>query len=212
MGHVANVTHDSFTPTAERSNIQIVLDLIQAEEPLYQTNFDSIIPLDSNQNVKVEGGRLVASSETGFTGANLSNLSSERFAVEYEVQILESAASSSACYLSVDNEIYGEAHRNLNFAYRPFGNLSVEHYQHPDQWPNLYRTYAVFDPAVANKVTVIILGDQIAAFIDGELAFTILDPDGSTAYVSQNLGAENQVSCQFDDYKLWDLSGVDFQP
>jgi len=206
------ITSEFSLPTAARSDLQIALDLIQADDPLQQMSFDSLNPLDTNQNVKVEQGKLVALSVIGFNGTTVSRLSSDRLAVEFEVQILENDADNSACYFSITNNNDGESNRSLGVAFRSFGILSVEHYEHPDSWPIIYESSPIFDSSASNKVTLVILGDQIAAFIDGQLAYTILDPDGSTSYSSQVLGAENYVRCEFDNYKLWNLSGVDFQP
>ncbi len=209
---VDEITSEFSLPTAARSDIQIALDLIQADDPLYQVSFDSLIPLDSNQNVKIEQGKLVASSVIGFNGTTVSRLSSDRLAVEFEVQMLEADLHNSRCYFSITNNIEGEFLRALGVAFRTFGQVSVEHYAHPDSWPIIHETSSVFDFSVSNKVTLVFLGDQIAAFINGELAYTILDPDGSTHYYSQDLAAEDSVICEFDNYKLWNLSGVDFQP
>jgi hypothetical protein len=209
---VDEITSEFSLPTASRSDLQIALDLIQTDAPLYQMSFDSLNPLDTNQNVKVELGKLVVSSEIGFNGTTVSSLSSDKLAVEFEVQVLENDADNSACYFSITNNNDGESNRSLGVAFRSFGILSVEHYEHPDSWPLINETNPIFDSSASNKVTLVILGDQIAAFIDGQLAYTILDPDGSTSYSTQVLGAENYVRCEFDNYKLWNLSGVDFQP
>jgi len=57
---------------------------------------------------------------------------------------------------------------------------------------------------------LIILGDKITAFANGQIAYTALNPNGSVVYVQQQLAAYNTIGCEFDNYKIWDLSGVDF--
>jgi len=207
--HEGEKTSVFSSATPMTSDIQIALDFIQADDPLYQINFDSSNQVNTDQNIKVENGKLIASSVIGFKGTPVSRLSSDRFAVEFEVQMLEADSSNSRCYFSINNDIEGEFQRGLGVAFRTFGRVSVEHYAHPNSWPIIHETSSIFDFSVSNKVTLVFLGDQIAAFIDGQLAYTILDPDGSAYYSNQDLAAEDSVTCEFDNYKIWDLDVID---
>jgi len=65
-----------------------------------------------------------------------------------------------------------------------------------------------FDVTKSHTVTLIILGDQIAAFLDGQLAYTALEPLGSAVYKEQRLSASYTIVCEYDNYKLWDLGSV----
>ena len=78
------------TPTLD-PDIQIALDIIQNEAPVYQTSFDFWDFEDTGVSTKIEmGGRLSPVRIQEHAGVNLSNLSSDRFAVEFELRILES--------------------------------------------------------------------------------------------------------------------------
>ena len=80
----------------------------------------------------------------------------------------------------------------------------------------LNRTWIIaesrYDDQNPNFVTLIYLEDQIAALVNGQLVYTTFDPDGSAVYAHHGFAAEKTIVCEFDNYKLWDLSGVDFNP
>ena len=70
--------------------------------------------------------------------------------------------------------------------------------------------FGSYDETQPNKVTLLVLGDQLAAFVNGQISYFALDPDGGASYESQALSAYNKIVCEIDNYKLWDLSGMDF--
>jgi hypothetical protein len=71
---------------------------------------------------------------------------------------------------------------------------------------------ASYDETKTNTAMLIVVGDQIAAFLNGQIAFTALGPDLSAGYTWQRLVATYTIVCEFDNYKFWDLRGVDFNP
>ena len=68
---------------------------------------------------------------------------------------------------------------------------------------------ASFEKTKSNVVRLVVLGDQITAFINGQLAYTAQDPAGSAVYVNHGLSAYNQVACEFEHFKYWDLREMD---
>ena len=158
----------------------------------------------------MEAGKLIAVSESQSDQVSpwvlMSNLSSDRFAVEFEVRILEGAAQGN-CFFGSDNGRQGEFERSI-FAKYFYGGLGKTQLQSWGYGKSEWGKSFAFSKT--KTATVIVVGDQIASFVDGLLAVTTLHTDGSIAYTRQYLGAENICTCEFDNYKLWDLSEVDF--
>jgi tetratricopeptide (TPR) repeat protein len=198
------------TPTLEPA-IQAALDAIQNEAPLYQTSFDSWDFGDPVENARVEDGKLIVTSEGEYTGVIPYNLRSGKFAVEFEFLILESG-SNGHCVFGTDNEeFFDETKRAISAEFTWNGLAELSRYVYLlDVHEPIPEGKSTFDISKSNTVTVIILGDQITAFINGQIAYTAFDPDGSVIYSHQNLGANSTIECEFDNYKLWDLSGMQF--
>ena len=189
--------------------IQIALDIIQNEEPTYQTSFDFWDFGEPVENASIENGKLIISSEESgqHPYINLNNLSSDTFAVEFELRILESSSDSGRCYYEATDNGGGESLRTILAGLSLSGKANLEHYVHPDKWPNI--AWGRFEVLNSNTVTLIVLGEQISVSVNGQMAYSILDPDGSALYISHGLAAEAN-KCEFDNYKIWDLSEVDF--
>ncbi|MBE7435688.1 MAG: tetratricopeptide repeat protein [Anaerolineales bacterium] len=186
------------------SAVRIALAAIQSEEPLYQTSFDAWDFGDPVENAKVENGKLVLSTDSDInTFVPLDNFefNSKRFAFEFETQLLESL-DDAGCSLVVGST---DTYFSVNF--RPSGQVRVVHPKDPD---DLIIGSGKFDPSISNAVTLFVLDDRFSLFINDELAFTALDPEGSTVYTYATFRAFSTVTCEFDNYKFWDLSGVDF--
>lgn len=201
-------TSEFSQPTSALSAIQIALDAIQNEAPLYQTSFDTWEFGDPVENATIENGKLILTSENqGGAGINLSNLSSDMYAVEFEFRILESAPPDSHCVFETGNDGAGESSRGKSAVFFFDGTAILA-----DTDTNTVENIAEsrYDETRSNRVTLIILGDQIAAFVNGQLAYTALDPHGSAVYTHQRFSAYWSIVCEIDNYKYWDLSGVDF--
>jgi hypothetical protein len=72
--------------------VKTALATIQNEEPLYQTSFDDWDSDDTGRNAALVNGKLILTSEdeNGATLA-LNEYPSDRYAVEFELSILEDA-------------------------------------------------------------------------------------------------------------------------
>jgi hypothetical protein len=210
-----NNTSEFSLPTSARSAIQIALDTIQNEAPLYQTSFDSWDFGDPQGNARIENGKLIITSEsTGVVVENLNNYSSDRFAVEFEFRDLEANQAEGYCVFNYNNENVGigESIRSVSASFYPSGLANMGHYVHPDQFPGFALSrYDILEGTKFNIVTLIILGEQIAVFANGQLAYTALNPDGVVVYTTYDFQVSNTM-CEYDNYKFWDLSGVDFNP
>jgi hypothetical protein len=87
-------------------------------------------------------------------------------------------------------------------------------FAHPENQEEIAEEIAAirYDATGPTTVMLIVLGDQIAAFLNGQVAFTALDPDLSADYTHQSLAATYTIVCEFDNFRVWDLRGVDFNP
>ena len=193
------------------TRIGMAYKAVQNEEPLYLTGFDSW-DFDEPQadNMKIADGKLLLTSFNGeHVGLRLSNLHSDTYAVEFEFRFWD-AGEGGHCGFESGNDIGGEGERVVSAAFSANGWTGVGHAVFPDQFEELISVK--YDESITNKVTLFILGDQITAFMNGQLAYTLINPDGSVNFASQGLMGSSTIACEFDNYKLWDLSGFDLNP
>ncbi len=207
-----NSTSEFSQPTPARSAIQIALDAIQSEAPLYQTGFDTWDFGDPVEHAAIENGKLILTSADE-NGAHLGLIEypSDRYVVEYEISLVGDAFSNEVCFYGAGNGVPpGTSFRGFTTEFLPGEDLAVlARYVHQSGVDERIVT-APFDKTRSNMVTLVVLGDRITAFINGELAYTAQNPAGSVVYVSHGFAAYNQATCEFDYFRYWDLSGVDF--
>jgi len=197
------------TPTIMPSAIQTALDTIQNETPAYQTSFDTWEYGDPVDYARVENGKLYLTSTGVRVRFELTKLRSNRLAVEFEFRILESDAEGY-CYFDTRNISDERVSRAINAQFQKPGRVTSTRYVPlEDSYSVITYTENVFDPSKTNKATLVILEDQITVFVDGIFVYTAQDPDGSGIYTLQDFTAYFS-ECEFDNYKIWDLSGVEF--
>jgi hypothetical protein len=204
-------TSEFSPPTASMSNIQIALDAIQNEAPAYQTSFDTWGPEDRVENARLENGKLILTSEAEegvFIG--LHNLSSDRFAVEFDLRFLESGSDGICDFYAENDHEKRDSQISIYAVFGPNGQANANYYVHPDQHPVLAESR--YDQTDINTVALIFLGDHLAAFVNGELAYTALDPNEGVVYARHSISAQGGLNCEFDNYTYWNLDGVDFNP
>jgi tetratricopeptide (TPR) repeat protein len=197
------------TPTLD-PNVQAALAAIQYEEPLYQTSFDVWEFGEPIGNARIENGKLIVTSEfmDDISGAIVSNHISDRYAVEYEFRILEFVSRGSICGSNYTNDSsYGEeSWRQIFTGSNPLGQVILGYYKYPDQFPIITTAQTAVDFSGTHRVTLIIRKDQITAFLDGQFLYHAQNPVGSAFHTHQQLSAAGNNNCEFDNYKIWDLS------
>lgn len=194
------------------SAIQAALDTIKNEAPVYQTSFDAWDFGDPQSDAKVENGKLIVTSENQqHAGAGLYNLISDKYAVQFDLRVLDISPEGHCIFeTSNDTDSGTSSWRAISAGFSSNGSAWLAHYIHPDRFEDFGGAIGKYDVSKSNAVTLIFLGDRIAAFIDGNLAYTAIDPDGSTVYNHQALSANFTAQCEYDNFKIWDLSEVDF--
>jgi len=185
--------------------VQTALDAIQNEAPIYKTNFDSWDFEDLPEFARIEAGKLVVTSEVDHVHVDSAALSSDWFAVEFEFRVLESSLDGH-CIFYAENNNSEEAQRYIATVIHNSGVMILE--VEVQQKLQEYVTLGTFDVSKSNKFTLFVLGDLIAGFINGQLAYTFVDPRVSAVYSHTAFAATNTIACEYDNYKVWDLSGV----
>lgn len=195
-------TSEFSQPTNARSDIQIALDALQDQAPLFQTSFDYWDAGWDSRAASMENGKLILSSENqdGAT-VGISNLYSDRYAIEYEFSVRDTGVYSH-CVAEMGNTV---GDRYSSFVFFGNGEIALNSDRKDIAWSS-------YDETQSHKVTLIILGDQRATFVDGQISFTALDPNGSAFYTYQALSAYYKIVCEIDNYKIWDLTGVELNP
>ena len=188
----------------------MALDLINRTVPNYQTGFTSWEFGDPVENVVIVAGKLIVTNENSedlkHTSIGIFRFSSARFAIQTEFRILE-AGPEGHCGLEVSDGD-GESRRTLNLAFSSSGQAGLGHLVYPDV-PEIAVAKGTFDFSKSTTITLLILGEQITSFINGELAYTIQNPDGSPVFVNQQLSANYTAVCEYDNYKFWDLEEIE---
>jgi hypothetical protein len=199
-------TSEFSLPTPARSAIQIALDAIQHEAPIYQTSFDSWGFGGPVENARLENGKLIVTSENNeHVAVTPSNHTSDKFAVEFEIRFWD-ASPDGHCVLEMGDDGIDDSSREMAYVFHSSGQMSLSRSEMGVE------IAASYDETKTNTAMLIVIGDQIAAFLNGQIAFTALDPELSAGYTWQRFAATYTIVCEFDNYKLWDLRGVDFNP
>jgi len=207
-------TSEFSPPTPARSAIQIAFDAIQQEAPLYQTSFDTWEFGGPIENARSENGKLIVTSENQeHVAVTLSYLTSDKYAVEFGVRFWE-ASPEGHCVFETSNDGSDDSWEAISYAFFSSGQMGLSRFAHPEKQEEIAEEIAAsrYNETRPNTAMLIVLGDQIAAFLNGQIAFTALDPDMSADYTNQNLTATYTIVCEFDNYRFWDLRGVDFTP
>ncbi len=207
-------TSEFSPPTSTRSAVQIALDVIQSKAPLYQTSFDdgdnALGFLELGRDARMENGKLMVTSSGSHVSAGLDIPDSDRFAVEFEL-LISDASPQGHCPFYTENDEAGSSYRGTATVFHMSGETTFD-LNMPEGIDPVHLATSTFDVSKTNRITLIILGDQAAAFIDGRLAYTAFNPDMMTFYKTIYFAATATSTCEYDNYKFWDLSGVNLNP
>ena len=201
-------TSEFSNPVTSQSPIQAAFDLTRNEMPLFQTSFDDgNFSITEGKNARIEEGKLIISSEDQERATvQLKHLRSDQYAVEFDLQARDSTEDAH-CIFETGDDGQLATPRSLSAGFSP-------NYLSAFLWKSNYGNLAetAYEPDQNNTFTLIIIGSHIGAYLNGKFAYAALDTDGSAEYVWQQLTASNTITCEFDNYKLWDLSGKELNP
>jgi len=190
----------------------IALDKVWVSAPYFETAFNSSSSINSRGDVKFEDGKLIITSyDPNGATVTLADPLSSNLAVEFELTFLDSLPESVCVMEILNGQPVGQDFKTMSAEFWQDGKAILLRYV-PAM--NGHERIAAnnFDVTQTNVIKLINLGDQFAAFINGQVAYVSPDPGGGADYTIVNLSAYNNIGCEFDNYKLWDLSGVNLNP
>ena len=131
-------------------------------------------------------------------------------AVQFEFHFWD-AAEDGYCGFDTHNSDSEESDtfRIIRTTFSSNGKITFQYEEYP-----VFTDFAVgkYDETINNTITLIFLGDKIAAYINGQFAYMALSPDGTAMYTRQGFVTNSKIVCEFDNYRLWDLSGLNLNP
>ena len=205
-------TSEISLPTPQRTDLMIALDKVWVSAPYFETSFNSSSLVYSRGDVKFEDGKLILSSyDPDGASVTLVDLLSSNLAVEFELNILDSHPDSVCVMEILNDQTAAQSKRAMSAEFWQDGMAILS--RNVTALNDHERVAANdFDVTQTNVIKLINLGYQFAAFINGQVAYVSQDPGGRADYTHLQLSAYNSAVCEFDNYKLWDLSGVNFNP
>ncbi|MCK6584654.1 MAG: hypothetical protein L6Q49_16285, partial [Anaerolineales bacterium] len=201
-------------PTAmaplEPDKFSVAYALTQIGKPYFETSFDSWGSLAQTPNTDLKGGKLIVSSVNDeHAGVQVSELQADRYAVAFEVRMM-TASPEGQCIYEATTDGDDSVRRALSVKVFPAGSSSLSHWVFPEGNLDIPDASGRIDVTVTNSILVTIIEDEIAVYINGRPAYMARDTVGSAVYTGHSLSANYTAECEFDNFKIWDLSGVDF--
>jgi tetratricopeptide (TPR) repeat protein len=190
---------------ADSSIIQIALDAIQNEAPTYETGFDDWDFGKLPDYAKIDSGKLMLTSEGEHVSVDIDTVDSASFAVEFEFS-MSNASPEGHCVVYARNEGSGESHRHTAIGFFSNGTSSFALSAQEGSQEDV--AYGEFDTTVTNKVTMVVIRDQLAVLMNDQPFYSVRDPYKGAVYTNTSFAATYAITCEYDNYKYWDLSGV----
>ena len=190
--------------------IYSIFDMLAEREPDFQTGFDSWSWefVNPAENANADNGILVLSGDGSFVQLPNPDFQSDSFAVQFDFRISQNSLEDVGCGFLASLQGNDGTDKAL-WAGFSFGNaMHLQHLAPPD-----FEDLAIgdtFDVSGFNTFTLVVVGDEIAGFINGEVAYTANNPDGRVVFTQQEFQGGGDGDCEFDNYKIWDLSKVGF--
>ena len=178
--------------------------------PLYQTGFDYWGDFwQPVAGARIEKGNLVASAGSGFVGAHARILTAPDFGYSFAFRMPDPTGNHGPCETAATNGLFETSEwKGFDILFHPYGYVELGRSVWPGNYERIAISQTTFDFSNFNTVTVVVLGNEIAVYINAEPAIAMVDPEGSEVYTEQTLGGYAYQVCEFDDFRLWDLTGV----
>ena len=200
------------TPPAPTTDplIKRALNKTANNAPLYETGFDYWGEFwQPVAGARIEHGNLVASAGSGFVGAQARILTARDFGYSFAFRMPDSTANHGPCETAATNGLFDTSEwKGFDVLFHPYGYVELGRNVWPGDYERIAISQTTFDFSNFNTVTVVVLGNEIAVYINAEPALAMVDPRGSEVYTEQTLGGYAYQVCEFDDFKLWDLTGL----
>ena len=201
-------TSEFSDPPSPNSAMRAARDFIQTEPPDYESSFDVWEFGEPGGNIYLENGTIIIDSEWANIAQGISDLVSDKFVVQYDY-LIDASGNDGTCFFGQNNE---DINRGFAVGHHLDGTTSNEHYEHPNQYPRYADGNHDFYSDQPNQVLIIGVEDLISVFVNNRLIYSYLDPFGSAVYNRQTMHAEWGATCAFDNYKIWNLEGLEYEP
>jgi hypothetical protein len=147
----------------------------RSEAPTYETGFDDWDFGTLPDYARIDTGTLVLTSEGEHVSVDIDTVDSDSFAVEFEFS-MSNASPDGHCVVYARNEGSGESHRQIAIGLHSNGSsnfaLSAQEGTQEDV------AYGEFDTTATNTVTLVVIGDQLAVFMNDQPFYSVRDPYG----------------------------------
>ncbi len=196
--------------------LALAVEKIQQEAPLFETGFDDPgefpVGEEERQNYRFENSRFIIFSEGEHRSIQpVTGQALENFAVEFVINMRDYSPDGH-CFIMIDNIHSGETDkRNLTAGLHASGGVWADYYDYNQKGREI-ASIQVETISGDKVIRFILVGDQAAVFLDGALVSTARMPGGGAVFANFALGVNMGVTCEFDDFKLWDLSNLTAAP
>lgn len=208
-----NVNTSQFSfPTDAPLPLVLAVAKMGQDAPVFETGFDDPAEFSVSEEEKavyrVENSKFVVFSAgehrslQPVTGQALGS-----FGVEFVIN-MHDYSPDGHCFIYLDNIHTNDTNRRtISPLLHAANSLTLDYYDYVQKGTELAST-RVEDINGEKTIRFILVGDLAAAFLDGKLVYAVRIPGGGDVYQEPRFGANMGVTCEFDDFKLWDLSGV----
>ena len=192
---------------SSKVDITVAWDAINHREPDYQSGFDEWVFEDDEEDARsrgarLEDGQLLITSTGDHVSVILDTPDSDMFAIQYDFLATDTSDSRGHC---IFYNALGDSESNLATGFFFDRSMTLDF-----QWGGTGETLATgtYNPAISNTVTRIVLGDQVAEFLNGRLVYNVSDPRLDASYVRSIFAVNYPITCTYDNFAYWDLSGL----
>jgi len=214
-GTNVNTSQFSF-PADAKLPLVLAVEKMRQDAPLFETGFNNPwafpVRVEEKAFYRFENGKLTVISMGERQSIPITDgLALESFAVEF-VMNLRDASPDGHCFIISNNIHYDEVDRRTVAAGMHVQKRIGLGYYDYNQGDRDMGYVTPEDVSGDKNMRLILVGDQAAVFLDGALAFATLIPGGGDVYQQFALGGNMGVTCEYEDFKLWDLSAISAVP
>lgn len=214
-GTNVNTSQFSFPTDAPLPLVLAVAKMAQ-EAPVFETSFDDPAEFSITEEEKAvyrfENSKFVVFSAGEHRSLQpVVGQALKSFAVEF-VMTMRDYSPDGHCFISFDNMHTDDTNRRtVSPLLHAANSFSLGYYDNNQKDTELASARV---EAINGEKTIrfILVGDQAAAFLDGKLVYAARIPGGGDVYQEPRFGANLGATCEFDDFKLWDLTSLTAAP
>jgi hypothetical protein len=221
----ATTPTQALTPTSDPiiQSLTEAFDFIESSKPAYSFAFDRAGSWNFNfpENAKVSNGELIVTNgprnrpedpTDHWNAAQIRLFTSHALAVSFNFQIEGEGGQFTHCsFETFDFKSNGNiAFRNM-YLFMPGGKVNLEQTNDNRTFYAVEQASSNYNFSQTNLATVILLNNNSAVYINGEMVLAYKDPKAVVDFEEIGLSANGTspgLTCHFDNLKTWDLSPI----